>query len=320
MEPIIPKVSRQLIERELTDNKFVRTTNYGNREIYIVSYHNSPNVVREVGRLREIAFRDGGGGTGKELDLDQYDVAPVPFQQLIVWDAEEKEIIGGYRFIRCDDLEKDENGDLVSPTSKLFNITDKFIEEFAPRTIELGRSFIQPTYQAGFNIRKGMFSLDNLWDGLGALIVKSPEIQYFFGKMTIYEEYNSRAKDLLFTFFEKYFPDPDNLVYPKEAVEIKGDKEAYKNLFTENTYEGDYKILNKEVRLVKENIPPLVNAYMNLSPSMRVFGTSKNKGFGNVEETGMIITINDVYEKKKSRHLSLDITSKILNGIKKRKK
>lgn len=320
MLPIIPPVNRNLLERELTESKFVRHTNYGGREIYIVTYHDSPNVVREIGRLREIAFRDGGGGTGKELDIDSYDTAPEPFGQLIVWDSEDQEIIGGYRFIRCSALEKNEDGTLASPTSTLFQFSDKFLKEYAPNTIELGRSFIQPSYQAGFNIRRGMFSLDNLWDGLGAIIVRNPDINYFFGKMTIYEHYNSRAKDLLFYFFEKYFSDTDQLVTPKFPVTILGDREEYRTLFSENTYEGDYKILNREVRKVKENIPPLVNAYMNLSPTMRVFGTSKNRGFGDVEEVGIIITIDDVYEKKKSRHISFDFKSRLFRRIRKNKR
>ncbi|MDR0364616.1 MAG: GNAT family N-acetyltransferase [Bacteroidales bacterium] len=303
MEPIIDPVKKELIKKELR-GKICRITNYGRREIYVVNHLNAPHVVREIGRLREIAFRDSGGGTGKSVDLDEFDLSDNPFQQLLVWDPQEEEIIGGYRFMKCVDLGVNEKGELESPTTHLFTLGAPFLINFAPYTIELGRSFIQPTYQAAFDIRRGMFSLDNLWDGLGSLVVENPKIKYFFGKMTMYPTFNIKARNYLFAFWSKFFPDSDKMVYskfPVEAVDLK----KYEKVFTGATYEENYKILNKIIREHKENIPPLVNAYMNLSPTMRVFGTAINKEFGNVEETGILITIDDVYEKKKARHINI---------------
>lgn len=302
MEPIIAPVSKQLIKKELR-GKICRITNYGQREIYIVDHLNAPNVVREIGRLRELSFRDSGGGTGKAVDLDEFDLSGNPFQQLLVWDPKEEEIIGGYRFMKCVDLKVNENGELESPTTHLFDLGGYFLANFAPYTIELGRSFVQPTYQATFDIRRGMFSLDNLWDGLGTLVVDNPEIKYFFGKMTMYPDYDVEARNCLFAFWNKFFPDPDKMVSSKFPVDVP-DLEKYEQIFTGADYAENYKILNKIIREHKENIPPLVNAYMNLSPTMRVFGTAINKDFGNVEETGILITIDDVYEKKKARHIN----------------
>jgi hypothetical protein len=236
--------------------------------------------------------------------LDEFDLSENPFQQLIVWDPKEEEIVGGYRFKKYSDLKRNEKGILDSPTTHLFRLDDYFLVHFAPHTIELGRSFIQPDYQATFDIRKGMFSLDNLWDGLGALVVKNPKIKYFFGKMTMYPSYNQEARNYLFAFLERYFPDPDHMVHPKNPVLIKN-IEQYAQSFTGNSYEEDYKILNRIIREHKENIPPLVNAYMNLSPTMRSFGAAVNVEFGNVEEIGILITIDDVYEKKKARHINI---------------
>ncbi|MCF8301826.1 MAG: GNAT family N-acetyltransferase [Bacteroidales bacterium] len=304
MKEIIPPVERAVIEQELTEEQFIRETNNGHNEIYIVNYHNSPNITREVGRLRELTFRDAGGGTGKDCDLDNYDTKDVPFEQLIVWDPREKEIIGGYRFLDCNKLGQDEHGKVLSPTAKLFHFSEKFINEYLPYTIELGRSFVQPLYQPAYNIRKGMYALDNIWDGLGAIMVDNPEIKYFFGKITMYPHYNLLARDMILYFFEKYFPDEERLVEPYDPVEVKTDRNFLKNIFIGGSYEEDYKILIKNVRSMGEGIPPLVNAYMNLSSTMRSFGTAINAAFGNVEETGIIVTIGDIYDIKKDRHLS----------------
>ncbi|HNQ59743.1 MAG TPA: GNAT family N-acyltransferase [Bacteroidales bacterium] len=304
MKPIIPPVDKRLIERELTESKFLRNTNYGKRQIFIVTYHDSPNIIREIGRLRELSFRDAGGGTGNELDIDVYDTAGVPFKQLIVWDPYDEEIIGGYRYIQMKNLPRLPSGQLDSPTARLFEFSNRFIDEFVPVTIELGRSFIQPSYQATFNVRKGMFSLDNLWDGLGALVIEHPSIKYFFGKMTMYRNYNPRARDILLHFLQKFFPDPDHLVWPHSSLEVKPEDVDIDSLFNGSTYEDNYRLLNQAIRKFNENIPPLVNAYMNLSPTMRYFGTAINHKFGEVDEGGILITIQDVYEKKKRRHLA----------------
>ena len=303
MENIITAIDRTLIKKELR-GKFCRFTNYGNREIYIVDNRDAPYTLLEIGRLREIAFRDAGGGTGKSVDLDKFDLSENPFQQLIVWDPKEEEIIGGYRFIKYSDLKRNQEGILDSPTTHLFRLDDFFLVHFAPYTIELGRSFVQPDYQATFDIRKGMFSLDNLWDGLGALVVKNPKTKYFFGKMTMYSSYNREARNYLFAFLKLYFPDPDQMVRPKVPVVVEN-IEKYTQPFSGNSYNDDYKILNGIIREHRENIPPLVNAYMNLSPTMRSFGAALNADFGNVEEIGILITIDDVYEKKKARHINI---------------
>lgn len=304
MENIIPPVDKKLLEQELTDDLFLRKTNYGGNEIYVVNAHNAPNVMREIGRLREITFRDAGGGTGKSVDIDEYDTCESPYQQLIVWEPNELEIIGGYRFIHCNKALKDEKGIPFIATRELFNFSEKFINEYLPYTIELGRSFVQPEYQPTVNSRKGMFSLDNLWDGLGALIIDYPDVKYFFGKVTMYPHFNHQARDIVMYFLLKYFPDKDNLVRPITPLEIKTDIRELEKLFNGGNYSADYKLLLQTLRNLNENIPPLVNAYMNLTSTMRVFGTAINHNFGDVQETGILVTIGDIYESKKERHLS----------------
>ncbi len=304
METIIPPVDRVLIEKELTDELFVRDTNNGINKIYIFTHDQAPNLMRELGRLREITFREASGGTGKCCDIDAYDTAESPFKQLIVWNPVDKEIVGGYRYIVGKDVVNDKDGHPVSPTAKLFKFSKKFIKEYWPLAFELGRSFVQPMYQPTVNLRKGMYSLDNLWDGLGAITIENPEVKFFFGKITMYPSYDSFGRDMILYFLHKYFPDKDNLVEPRKPLEIQTREKVLKSIFSGANYDEDYKILVQKIRRLGEQIPPLVNAYMNLSGSMRTFGTSVNEAFGSVEETAIIITIADIYDYKKDRHMS----------------
>jgi hypothetical protein len=305
MKEIIPPVSRELLEAELTPEKFQRKTNKADNEIYILTYHDSPNLMREIGRLREMTFRSAGGGIGEELDLDLYDLSDShPYKQLIVWDPANKEILGGYRFIHCSGLDKDHGGDLPLATAHLFNFSETFISSYLPYVIELGRSFVQPDYQSTKAGSKALFALDNLWDGLGALMIDYPEVKYFFGKVTMYTHYNQEARNLILYFFSRFFSDPDRLVWAKTPMTVHYDPEKMHALFEGKNYDEAYKLLSSEVRKLGENIPPLINAYMNLTPNMRTFGTAISDEFGDVEETGILLSIEDMYDIKIDRHVS----------------
>lgn len=303
MQEIIEKIPREAVLSELTKDRFVRKTNNGNNEIYIITHHNSPNVMREIGRLREITFRHAGGGTGKEIDIDEFDLCEHPYQQLLVWNPADKEIVGAYRFILCKDAEY-EDGEIKLATTELFRFNPGFYKNYLQTTIELGRSFIQPQYQPSEQFRKGLFSLDNLWDGLGAIVVNNPEMKHFFGKVTMYTDFNVEARDYILSFMSHYFPDKEKLVSPIHPVNIKTNVTAFISELNGLPYKEGHVVLNKRVRALGENIPPLVNAYMNLSATMRTFGTVVNPTFGGVEETGILVSIADIYETKKERHLN----------------
>ncbi|MES2591664.1 MAG: GNAT family N-acetyltransferase [Bacteroidota bacterium] len=304
MEPIIEPISKNIIEAELTRDKFVRVTNNGDNEIYIITHHNSPNIMLEIGRLRELTFRASGGGTGKNIDIDEYDTADAPYKQLIVWSPEEKEIVSGYRFIKCKDAPIGADGIVQLATTELFKFSKKFVNEYMPYTIELGRSFVQPKFQPSIDNRKGLFSLDNLWDGLGAIVIDNPDIQYFYGKVTMYTDFNVHARDMILSFMNYYFPDKENLVVPIEALNIKTDVSEFLKSIEGLNYKDGHRILNQNVRELGEHIPPLVNAYMNLSATMKTFGTAMNSHFGEVEETAIMVKISDIYDSKKERHVT----------------
>ena len=303
-EKIIDPIDTALIEAELTHDKFLRTTNKGGNEIYITDAFSAPNVMREIGRLREIAFRSAGGGTGKECDIDEFDLMDPPCRQLIVWDPESKQILGGYRFITGKDMRTDASGKPHIAISHMFDFSEEFIRDYLPYTIELGRSFVRIEYQSSRAGAKAIYALDNLWDGLGALTVVCPEVKYLFGKVTMYPSYSSTCRNMILYFLNKHFPDPDKLVRPIKSLETNSDYEEMRRLFTSDNFKEDYRILNTEVRNHGVNIPPLVNAYMNLSPTMRMFGTAINDEFGNVEESGILLAISEILEEKKQRHIA----------------
>ena len=304
MKDIISPLSIDVLKTELNESTFVRTTNKGGNEIYIVNAHNSPNILKEIGRLREVTFREAGGGTGEELDIDNYDTIENCYEQLIVWNPEDEQIIGGYRFIKCDTAMKDDGSEPDLSTAHYFNFEDNFLSNYLPKTIELGRSWVQPNYQPANNPRKGLYALDNIWDGLGAIVVKNPDYKYFFGKVTMYPDYHTECRDFLLYFLNFYFPDNENLMVPKHPLEQDFDEKEFNRLLKGLDFKDGFKVLNQYVRTRGENIPPLVNIYMHLSSTMKTFGTAVNPEFGGVEETGIMVTIADIYEEKKARHIN----------------
>ena len=303
MEDIIAPIDKEILKSELTQERRLRFTNKSHNEIYVVTAHNAPNVMKEVGRLREIAFRAAGGGTGKSMDIDEYDIMPNPYKQLIVWNPEAEEILGGYRYLFGDEVEYDEHGKPVLATAHMFDFSEKFLKEYLPKTVELGRSFVTLEYQSSRAGSKGLFALDNLWDGLGALTVINPNMKYYFGKMTMYPSYHRQGRDMILYFLNKHFHDADELITPIRPLELETDPSLLEKIFYCDSFKDDYRILNTEVRKLGYNIPPLVNAYMGLSPTMRMFGTAINYGFGDVEETGILIAVDEILEQKRIRHI-----------------
>ena len=302
-QEIIQPIAKEVLKSELTPDRQLRMTNKSHNEIYVITAHNAPNVMKEIGRLREIAFREAGGGTGKEMDIDEFDICDNCYKQLIVWNPEAEEIIGGYRYLLGTDWEYDEKGQPILATSHMFHFSDKFIKDYAPWTIELGRSFVSLPYQSSRMGAKSLFALDNLWDGLGALTVIKPNVKYFFGKMTMYPSYIRKGRDMILYFLKKHFDDKEKLIIPMKPLELETDIKELDGLFAGKSFKDDYRVLNGEIRKLGYNIPPLVNAYMSLSPTMKLFGTAINYGFGDVEETGILIAVDEILEEKRVRHI-----------------
>ncbi len=303
-EEIIQPISKALLKSELTPERLLRTTNKSHNDIYVLTAHQAPNVMKEIGRLREIAFRTSGGGTGKSMDIDEFDTMENGCTQLIVWNPEAEEIIGGYRYLFGDKWQLDAQGHPKLAMGHMFNFSDKFMKEYAPYTVELGRSFVSLEYQNVRKNSKSIFALDNLWDGLGALTVINPNCKYFLGKMTMYPSFVKRGRDMILYFLRKHFGDADALLSPMNPLKIETPEEELHRIFCEDDFKKDYRILNQEVRGLGFNIPPLINAYMNLSPTMKFFGTAINDEFGDVEESGILIAMDEIFEEKRVRHIN----------------
>ena len=301
---IIPPVDRELLRSELSDDKLIRKTNKLNNDIYIVNHHNSPNVMREIGRLRELTFAMSGGGTGNPVDIDERDTAEICYDQLIVYSPEDDEIVSGYRFLDCSKVLDDDRFKTHLSTAHYFNFSDHFVNEYLPYTIELGRSWVQPAYQPSQNPRKGIFALDNLWDGLGALVITHNHVEHFYGKVTMYPTYDKEARNALLSFMHYFFPDNDALVTPKNPLVYNQNNAKFIRMIKGLEYKEAYKLLSRFVKAREETVPPLINQYMSLSNTMKMFGTCVNEDFGDVEESGILVTIADVYPEKSERHLS----------------
>lgn len=323
MKPIIPPIDREILKKELSEDRFLRPTNKAHNEIYVITAHNAPNVMLEIGRLRELSFRTGGGGTGEEIDTDEYDYMEKPYSQLIVWDPIALEIIGGYRYLPGRDVDFDESGQPKFVMSHLFFFTDKFIKDYLPYTVELGRAFVQPDYQTSKMGTKSLFALDNLWDGLGALTHTVENARYFIGKVTIYEHYPLLARELIYEYMYRYFPDPDKMILPKNPIHVREETiQMAKGLYVGNDSSSDYKSLQKEIRKEGETIPPMFNAYIGLSDTMRFFGSIFDPSFGNVYETGIMVTMADLLETKRKRYIDsyVEYLRKVLEERKMAKK
>ncbi len=302
-EEIIQPVSKSLLRSELTAERLLRTTNKSHNEIYTLTAQQCPHTMREIGRLREIAFRTSGGGTGLACDIDEFDTMENGCTQLIVWNPETEEIIGGYRYLFGEKWQL-AGGQPKLPMAHMYHFSDEFMRDYAANTVELGRSFVSLEYQNVRKNTKSIFALDNLWDGLGALTVINPRCKYFLGKMTMYPSFARLGRDLILYFLRKHFGDKEHIVTPMEPLILEHSDEELSEILYEDDFKADYRLLNRAVRGLGYNIPPLVNAYMNLSPTMKFFGTAINHEFGEVEESGILIAIDEIFEEKRVRHIN----------------
>ena len=307
MEKIIDPVSIELLEAELTPDKKLCETNKGGNVIYVIDAHDSPNVMLEVGRLRERSFREAGGSSGLSVDIDDFDTMEVPYKQIVVWDPEAKAILGGYRYILGPDVTFYDNGQPRLATAHMFHFSDTFIKDYLPHVMELGRSFVTPEYQSSKAGAKALYALDNLWDAIGAVVNDHPSIIYFFGKMTMYPSYDRPSRDLILHFLWKHFPDPEELVRPYKPIMPETNERLMDLILRDVDFKDDYRNLKEAVRKLGTNIPPLVNSYMNSSPSMKMLGTAINDEFSDVEETGIMVCFNEMYPEKRDRHTAASL-------------
>ena len=304
MKEIIPPVDKNLIKAELKKTFFVRPTNKANNEIYDITAHDAPNTMREIARLREVSYRAAGGSKGDEMDIDDMDTMSVPYHQLIVWDPEHEQIIGGYRYLLLSNATTFDNGQPYITSAYLFRYSDRFIREYMPYTVELGRAFVQPDYQTREMGAKAIYALDNLWDGLGAIVHDNPQIHYLIGKVTIYPDYDPLSRDLLYAYLQRYCSYDQELFMPYQAVPISREaQQRADQLFEGERPTDNFHILQKAIRAQGTIVPPMFSAYLNLTPKLQYFGTSKEPTFSNVYDSGIMIELKDIYQDKIDRYI-----------------
>ena len=246
-----------------------------------------------VGRLREQAFREAGGGTGKPLDIDCHDLATNGYHQLIAWDIAKKQIVGGYRYIICS-----EDATEHISTLKYFAPSPYFIRHYLPYAVELGRSFV--IHDGG----NSLFGMSALWQGLAAMVSQIGGVRYLFGKVTVYPHYEPEAYRLLRLFLKQFHPSQHALLRAFHPHSIAEDE----NPFTEENYDSSYTLLLSLLRQRGEHLPPMINAYMRLCRSMQSFDTVCNNDFGNTYETAILLPLNEIAPAFKERYFRTQAT------------
>ncbi len=300
MKQIIPPVDTALLVSEL-EGHLLRPSNKADNLIYDITAHECPNIMREIARLREISYRDGGGATGNEMDIDEMDTMAKPYHQLIVWDPEHQQIIGGYRYLIGTEAEIRDGQPFIT-SAHLFHYSERFIRDYLPHTIEFGRAFVQPMYQKREMGVKALFALDNIWDGIGAVLYNHPEVRWMIGKVTIYPDYNVTARELIYEYLRRYHMGEEGLFEPYHPF-------TNHHLPIEAPFSGDdkqenYHILQRAVREQGTVIPPMFSAYLNLTNDLLFFGNAVNDELANVYETGIMVDIQTVYTEKLDRYMT----------------
>lgn len=298
MQAIIPEVDRDLLEKEL-EGHLLRPSNKADNLIYDITSHECPNVMREIARLREISYRDGGGATGREMDIDEMDTMPKPYHQLLVWDQEHRQIIGGYRYLLGSEAEIRDGQPFIT-SAHLFHYSERFIRDYLPKTIEFGRAFVQPMYQKREMGVKALFALDNIWDGIGAIMHNHPQLQYMIGKVTIYPDYNATARELIYAYLDRFHRGEEGLFEPYHPLPLP----TIDKPFEGTDPQENYHILQHAVREQGTVIPPMFSAYLNITNDLQFFGNAINDELANVYETGIMVDLNTVYQEKKERYIT----------------
>lgn len=299
MKEIIPPVQTALLMSEL-EGHLLRPSNKADNLIYDITAHECPNVMREIARLREISYRDGGGATGNEMDIDEMDTMTKPYHQLIVWDPEHQQIIGGYRYLIGTEAEIRDGQPFIT-SAHLFHYSERFIRDYLPHTIEFGRAFVQPMYQKREMGVKALFALDNIWDGIGAVLYNHPEVRWMIGKVTIYPDYNVAARELIYAYLRQYHLGEEGLFEPYHPF-ISAPLAS--TPFVGDDKQENYHILQRAVREQGTVIPPMFSAYLNLTNDLLFFGNAINDELANVYETGIMVDVKTVYPEKLDRYMA----------------
>lgn len=293
---IVHPQDRQALKQELKQAQRLGETADG-KKIYLFDYQGDSAVMNEIGRLREIAFRCVGEGTGEKKDLDIYDSY---YRHLILWDEEELEIAGAYRL--AEGFRLCESADAPLYTSTLFSYNGQMAPYLA-QGIELGRSFVQPKYW-------GKRSLDYLWYGIGAYLRNHPQVRYMFGPVSLSNAYPKAAKDMLVWFYRHYFPDHEYLA--RAASPYTLDETTHLNLsalFSGDDYKADFRLLKEQLEYLGVSVPTLYKQYSELCEEggVRFLDFGVDASFNYCVDGLVLVDLDHVKAKKRERYIGTEL-------------
>lgn len=297
---IIRPIDKKILKYEVDMSDCIGATKDG-KKIIITTNSNSPNILSEIARLRELTFRKVGEGTGRMMDMDKFDKL---YSHLIIWDEYTLEIVGSYRIgIGEELLVKSGIGGFY--TSTLFNFSEAFIENILPYSIELGRSFVQEKY---WNTQ----ALDYLWQGIGSFLSKNPKVKYMFGGVSLSSNYSPYVISLIVFYFKKWFSSVQGLSSAKKNYTLTPKQiKEYSKIFSGLNAKEDMKILKKILALHGFSIPVLYKHYSDLCYEGGVcfldFGIDPD--FNNCIDGLILVDISKIREDKKKRYLESEVSN-----------
>lgn len=285
-KPIVEETPQHLVLQEIdelrkTDDALLfKNHNY---ECFFAKAEEIPNILREIGRLRELTFREIGEGTNQEIDLDKYDLH---YHHLFLWDEESHRIVGAYRMALGKEV-YDKYGVEGFYLSELFNIEPE-LHPFFKRCIEMGRAFVVTEYQ-----QKPM-PLFLLWRGIVHVTLRNPEEKYIIGGVSISNQFSDFSKSLMIEFMKSHYYDPyvAQFVRPKNEYRVKL-KDVDKEFFFDEA-EAD---LNKFDKLIDElepdlRLPVLIKKY--IKQNAKLIGFNVDPKFNDAIDGLMYIRIKDL--------------------------
>jgi putative hemolysin len=294
VENIIHPVNRKKIRDELKESELIGATQDG-KQIYLFDYQPNSAVIREIGRLRELSFRQVQEGTGKSIDIDDYDRY---YRHLVLWDDNDLEIVGTYRIGEGARILA-QHGVEGFYTHSLFQLQGGMVS-YLEKSIELGRSFIQPRYW-------GKRSLDYLWFGIGAYLKKHPEIEYMLGPVTLSASYPEDAKREIVSFYNTLFGYHQELVNPRLPYRYQASDryEDYRQVDSESGYKAAYGQLKSYLDTLGVRVPTLFKQYVEVCEpgGCEFLGFNVDPDFSNCIDAMILVHVDAVLPKKRERYI-----------------
>ena len=290
--PVAHPEDRLLVRRELQSAELLGRSHDG-KQILLFDGRADSAVLRELGRLREIAFRQIGEGTGKRRDVDAYDSY---YRHIVLWDDAELQIVGAYRIAEAAKVIA-ERGEQGLYTHCLFSYGEALRERFG-EALELGRSFVQPRYQ-------GMSALDYLWLGVGAYLVKHPELRYLFGAVSMSAAYPEAARRMVAYFYRRHHGAEGMATPRRPLIFAPAECERLASLFPGRDYQADWRKLKDELAAMGVSVPVLYRQYTELCEpgGTRFLGCSVDPAFGNCVDALVLVDLHALKSAKRSRYL-----------------